>query len=62
MDKSGKTNLTLEKRSVQLIKPADSTQPKPTLTNVAICTGCHGCGGPTSPTDPVVDPSPMRMY
>lgn len=56
------SNMTLQKRSVQLLKPTSPTQPKPSLTNVAVCSGCHGCtNAGKSPTDPVVHP-PTRMY
>lgn len=34
--------LTLKKRNVQLLKRPGG-QIKPSLTNVAVCSGCHGC-------------------
>lgn len=39
-----KSNLTFEKSRVQLIKPVGKSV-KPSLTNVAVCSGCHGCTG-----------------
>jgi hypothetical protein len=51
------TDLSFEKTSVQLLKPSSSSSTKPSLTNVAICSGCHGCGGGTRiSSDPITNP------
>ena len=53
------SKLSFKKSSVQLLKPAGSTG-KPSLTNVAVCSGCHGCtGGTRAPADPYTNPAPL---
>lgn len=48
--------LTLNKRSLSILKPSTSTAPKPTLNNVAICSSCHGCTHVSQPGATVQNP------